>query len=53
MREQGVDVGAVPLETSTSAAYNGDLFRVDPHFYNNQEDIDRFLAGVDAFFNSR
>ena len=53
LRIQGIDTGAVPLQTSTSARYHGDLFRVDPHFYNNREDVDRFLEGVDAFFAKR
>ena len=29
--------------------YHGSLFRVDPHVFNNREDIDRFLEGVDAY----
>ncbi len=30
--------------------YNaGELFRVDPHIFNNRADIDRLLAGIDAF----
>ena len=29
--------------------YNGSLFRVDPHVFNNRADIDRFLDGVDAY----
>lgn len=29
--------------------YNGSLFRVDPHVFNNRDDIDRFLEGLDAY----
>jgi cysteine desulfurase / selenocysteine lyase len=53
LRRQGIDVFAADLQTSHSARYGGDLFRVDPHFYNNYEDVDRFLEGVDDFFSKR
>jgi cysteine desulfurase/selenocysteine lyase len=53
LRRQGIDVFAADLQTSHSARYGGDLFRVDPHFYNNHEDVDRFLEGVDDFFSKR
>jgi selenocysteine lyase/cysteine desulfurase len=29
--------------------YSGSLFRVDPHVFNNRDDIDRLLEGVDAY----
>ncbi len=29
------------------------LFRVDPHIFNNREDIDRLLAGIDEFRSSQ
>ena len=28
---------------------HGRLFRVDPHVFNNRDDIDRFLEGLDAY----
>ena len=31
---------------------HGNLFRVDPHVFNNSDDVDRFLEGLDAY-NSR
>ena len=34
--------------------YNlSNLFRVDPHIFNNRMDIDRLLAGIDAFRANR
>ena len=39
LRERGVDVGGYPWG----------LLRVDPHAFCQAEDIDRFLAGVDAY----
>lgn len=29
--------------------FHGNLFRVDPHVFNNRGDVDRFLEGVDAY----
>jgi len=49
LRQQGVDVGVVPHVTATSADHEGQLFRVDPHFYNTAEDIDRFFEELDGF----
>ena len=31
--------------------YSGKLFRIDPHVFNNSDDVDRFLEGLDAFNN--
>ena len=31
--------------------YDGNLFRVDPHIFNNQDDINRFLEGVDDYLS--
>lgn len=31
------------------ARFHGNLFRLDPHIFNNRDDIDRFLEGVDAY----
>jgi len=28
---------------------SGNLFRIDPHVFNNHDDVDRFLVGLDAF----
>ena len=40
MRERGVD-----------GWHYGDMLRVDPHVFNNREDIDRFLAVIDEVGN--
>ncbi|MDP6402619.1 MAG: aminotransferase class V-fold PLP-dependent enzyme [SAR202 cluster bacterium] len=29
--------------------FHGNLFRLDPHVFNNRDDIDRFLGGVDDY----
>ncbi len=39
LRRRAVDIGALP----------GGLVRVDPHGFNDEEDIERFLDGLDAF----
>ena len=31
--------------------FHGNLFRVDPHVFNNRHDIDRFLDGLDGYNN--
>ena len=31
---------------------HGDLFRVDPHIFNNRDDIDRLLDGIRQFLRS-
>ena len=28
---------------------HGNLFRVDPHIFNNRDDVDRFIDGIDAY----
>ena len=33
--------------------YHENLFRVDPHVFNNRADIDRFMEGVDAYYADR
>ena len=33
--------------------FHGNLFRVDPHVFNNHDDIDRFLDGLDGYNCSR
>ncbi len=43
LRSRRVDVGG----------YHWGLGRVDPHAFNNEEDVERFLAGVQAFQNGR
>jgi cysteine desulfurase / selenocysteine lyase len=43
LRTRRVDVGG----------YRWGLGRVDPHAFNNEEDVERFLAGVQAFQNGR
>ena len=46
--ERGVDTyGLGSLKTS---GYEGGLYRVDPHIYNNRDDIDRFLKGVEEYY---
>ena len=39
LRRRAVDIGALP----------GNLVRVDPHGFNDEGDIERFLDGLDAF----
>ena len=36
-------------ERGVDTYYHGNLFRVDPHVFNNAEDVDRFLDGLDAY----
>ncbi|MBW2617597.1 MAG: aminotransferase class V-fold PLP-dependent enzyme, partial [Deltaproteobacteria bacterium] len=45
---RGVDTCA--LSVKTSIPYPGDVIRADPHIYNNRQDVDRLLEGVDAFY---
>lgn len=46
--ERGVETCTLSLKTNIP--YPGSPFRVDPHVYNNREDIDRLLEGIDAFY---
>ena len=46
--DRGVDT--CTLSIRTNIPYQGSIFRVDPHIYNNRQDIDRLLEGVDAFY---
>ena len=32
--------------------YNGNLFRADPHVFNNRDDIDRLLNGIRQFLRT-
>ena len=43
LRQAGVDIGG----------YDWGLGRCDPHAFNTLEDIDRFLAGVEAFVSTK
>ena len=29
--------------------YHGASFRVDPHVFNNRDDVDRFFEGIEAY----
>jgi len=40
MRERAVDIWTDPSET---------LLRIDPHLFNNADDLERFFAGLDDF----
>ena len=46
--DRGVDTCTLPIRTTIP--YPGSVFRVDPHIYNNHQDIDRLLEGVDTFY---
>jgi selenocysteine lyase/cysteine desulfurase len=50
LRGRGVDTFAASIPTwFKSEGGRGDLFRVDPHIFNNREDVDRLLDGLGAY----
>ena len=40
-------------DRSVDTYYHHNLFRIDPHIFNNRDDVDRFLDGVDAYQSQR
>ena len=50
LRGRGVDTFAASIPTwYKSEGGRGDLFRVDPHVFNNREDVDRLLDGLGSY----
>ena len=41
------------IDRGVDGYYYRQMFRVDPHVFNNRDDIDRFLAGLDAYLAQR
>ncbi|MBM3944348.1 MAG: aminotransferase class V-fold PLP-dependent enzyme [SAR202 cluster bacterium] len=55
---QGVIAAIVPeavkfwkflYDRGVDTYYHGDLFRVDPHVFNNRADVDRLFEGIEAY----
>ena len=51
--DDAVDLDAFLIERGVDGYSYGNRFRVDPHVFNNRDDIDRFLDGFDAYMAQR
>ena len=51
--DDAAELDAFLIERGVDGYSYGNRFRVDPHVFNNREDIDRFLDGFDAYVAQR
>ena len=51
--EDAAELDSFLIDRGVDGYYHQQMFRVDPHVFNNRDDIDRFLAGLDAYLAQR
>ena len=51
--EDAAEADEFLIDRGVDGYHFGQRFRVDPHVFNNRDDIDRFLVGLDAYVAQR
>ena len=51
--EDAAELDSFLIDRGVDGYYYRQMFRVDPHVFNNRDDIDRFLAGLDVYMAQR
>ena len=51
--QKAAELDSFLTERGVDGYHFGKRFRVDPHVFNNRDDIDRFLQGLDLFLKQR